>query len=206
MDCLPSFAEVFSGDYWHPRCDEVLAEDGVTIPRILDIGGNVGAFCLWAKQKWPNAYIDSFEPNPSLEIFHKSNLTALENVRTFQAAVTNNDADKVPFFDGLDTRLCGSVHSWERTEKLAKFVNNISASKIPFANIVKIDTEGSEADIVENLTFVPQYLVLEWHSNELRIRCAEYLLKTMVCIQDDMNGQDTRCKSNGLLKFVRIEK
>ena len=113
------------------------------------------------------------------------------------AVTTSQDG---AFFPGNDTRLCGSMFAWQRADKHSVRVKTIHPKNLPVSDIVKIDTEGSEVDIIENLQFTPAYLVVEYHSKELGIACLR------LC-KDNLKMELADCKSDGkglgLLKFVR---
>ena len=68
------------------------------------------------------------------------------------------------------------------------------------ADIVKIDCEGSEADIVENLQFTPAYMAIEYHSSDLLRRVMSAIIKLrMECVERSPESH------LGIAKFVRVK-
>lgn len=197
LDCLPAFAEVM--EYDHPMIDKVLQQDAIYSPEILDIGANVGAFAVWASMRWPkNRIINSYEPNPKVFHFLEENTLAF-NVNCHRKAVTPSDNSVMWFGD--DSNLCSSLTKWNRASLESVRVETVSPKAFDGSDIVKIDCEGGEADILENITFTPAYLVVEWHSDELRIRCENALRGKMTLIESKVSGDGF-----GLLKFIRVRK
>lgn len=196
LDCLPSFSEV--REYDSPHIDRVLREDAIYSPRILDIGANVGAFSVWAASRWPRSIIRCFEPNPSTFQYLIRNVGE-KQVECVNSAVTIHDEGIL--WVGNDTALCSAMNKWERANQSSVEVNTAHPKLLPLADIVKIDCEGGEADILENLTFIPAFLALEWHSDDLRVRCENALRGKMSLVESKVSGPNY-----GLMKFVRVRK
>jgi FkbM family methyltransferase len=159
LNCLPGFAEVFSGQY--PLGFTGLPDDLV----ILDIGANCGAFSLACLQRWPRAKIHAYEPHPGIFRYLAENLCKL-GVTCYDSAVGNPTKNQFHF--GIDNDLCGSQYMIGRQERDTVTVPVLHPSFLPQAHLVKIDTEGAECDIVGALVFTPAVLIVEWHTEDNR--------------------------------------
>jgi len=76
---VPHIEKIFKGEY------DISYEN--PNPVILDIGGNVGGFCLWANQRWKNSKIYSYEPIKKNFEFLKLNTKDLENIMVMNLAI-----------------------------------------------------------------------------------------------------------------------
>lgn len=193
IDCIASFGEVFNGQYDHPGVDEVLRLNAVYKPWVLDIGSNVGAFTIWAKDRWPKAQIVSYEPQPEIFEFLNSNVRHIDT-RPIKVAIGNPSQGNV--LAAGRNRLCSGLSN--KSEDGIK-VQILPPEQLPPANIVKLDCEGSEAYILEHLKFVPEYLVLEYHSEELRLRCENAMAGKMTLVESTVTQPGL-----GMLKFLRL--
>ncbi len=158
-DCFRAFIEVYGGEYQGP-----FAISGrVTI---LDIGANVGAFILWARWQWPHSIIYGYEPHPDLFPHLQHNTSHMERVTLFNCAV--GDITRTILYEDKISRTCGSLFpSPARTFNQVP-VAVIDPSALPEAEMVKIDTEGSEMDVLRGLRFTPKILMIEWHCEKDR--------------------------------------
>lgn len=122
--------------------------------RILDIGANIGQFRTIAQQTFPNSYIFSIEASPDCEVHlaritdqYKITLLSKDNSeysfygRKGYPTATGNSIYKelTPFYsdDQLEVRkVMGS-----RLDDLFSLEDNF--------DLIKIDTQGSELDIIE---------------------------------------------------------
>lgn len=163
VDCLPGVGEVFGGQYSLPQ--------GVTIsgtPKVLDLGANVGAFSIWARLNWPGCWVTAYEPQPDIFKFLQRNLQGMPNVRAINSAV--GDVFETIMLAGENSRLCSSQYNLGEQQQTEIAISVVAPSTLEYADIVKIDTEGAEACIIEQLAFLPRVLLLEWHGNNLRRR------------------------------------
>ena len=129
---------------------------------ILDIGANIGAFALRAHNQWPNARILCYEPMPP-------NLDRLrENVSpdygtVFPYAIRGTSGVREIYIGDMFVT-SGFVKGPRQTsQKIA--VQCMAAADLPAADLVKIDTEGSEVEILRGLNLsATSIIMLEHHS------------------------------------------
>lgn len=131
-----------------------------TNPVIFDLGAHIGLSILFFKSKYPDSQIVAFEPNPNIFPILEENIlyNKIENVELHNTALGNNDGIKDFYIDctGNDCFSTASFtpQAWNgkqitttikvKTEKLSKYINtNI--------DILKIDTEGSELEIIKEV-------------------------------------------------------
>jgi FkbM family methyltransferase len=145
---------------------------------VVDIGGHVGLFALYASQYVPNGRVYSFEPSPYnyerfQEHMEKNNIT---NVEVSRCAVTGSTADTTLYLSqdtGANSiyKKCAHEYFQPHQTKQDVVVESTTLSrileKVGYISYLKIDCEGAEYDILESLT--PQefskikQIVLEWH-------------------------------------------
>ena len=63
-------------------------------------------------------------------------------------------------------------------------ISVVDPADLPFCDLIKIDTEGAEAFIVERLVNLPRFMIVEYHSKENHDRIIEYLLGKMGLMDD----------------------
>lgn len=200
LDCLASFSEV--QEYDHPLIDELLRRNAVYNPLILDIGANVGAFTIWARERFHRSAFVCYEPNPKIYSTLIKNILHSQKKDIFQAL---NCAVGNPEFKLLlprRNRLCSTLLFDPRIDDPLEEgikVKVLSPEELPPSNIIKIDTEGSEGYICEHLKHIPEYLVLEYHSDELMIQCLNAMKGKMTLI-----GVTITQPGLGILKWGRL--
>lgn len=138
----------------------------------LDIGGNIGAFCIKYADKVNK--IVSYEPDEANYNILNDNilLNNIHNVVTFKKAVVGTDCKTVDFY--INTKKNNGTHSMYvkngriKTTVDAQNINNcISENNI---NKLKIDCEGAEYEILKNINdySVIEEIILEFHFNVLK--------------------------------------
>jgi FkbM family methyltransferase len=167
-----------------------------TRPVILDIGANVGSFAAWALGRWPGAHIHCYEPLPDNFVLLQKNLGALEG----QSISLNNFAIGDPSLKNLylGRNNCGEASFYDVGEQstITVEVETRAPSALPKAHIVKIDTEGSEIDILSGMTSLDfDVIMLEYHSEANR-RKADELLEDFLLV-----GGEIRSMHRGTLKY-----
>lgn len=191
LDCLASFGEVWNGQYDWSGLDNLLGRHAVYSPVIVDIGANVGAFAIWARHRFPRASVSCFEPQPEIAGYLKNNVEHFAKVCCGAISIHRG----VQVIEGRN-RLCTSFYGIAVTGNIKTIHPSLACAD---ANIVKIDCEGGEADIVENMGRIPEYLALEYHSDELRVRCEKALAGKMSLV-----GSSVLQPGIGILKFAKL--
>lgn len=168
---VPHVQKVVQGEYDFPKLD--VGEK----PTILDLGANLGSFALWASKRWQGCKVLCYEPHPDNIKLLKNNVEAFElPAEVFAVAVTSRD--KPVIFDGRNN--CGeaSLDQHEGTTDVSHPVEALHPSDLPPAQMLKIDTEGSEWDILRHYRHYDwvKAVVLEWHSREDKQRITEFLI------------------------------
>lgn len=170
-------------------------------PIILDIGANVGAFAVWALFQWPQATIHCFEPNPENFKFLEHNLNTIhpgKNYHLYNKAIGNpkfnrlflgkNNCGECSFFDLGEQNMSSSIE-----------VDTLSPSELPFAHLIKMDTEGCELNILKSLKEKIndfEAITYEFHRESDR-RAIDKLLSEFVLIKGYI-----RCKDRGVFSYL----
>jgi FkbM family methyltransferase len=129
---------------------------------ILDIGANIGAFALRAHKQWPNARILCYEPmSPNLDQL-RWNVSPHYGTIFPYAVCGTSGVREIYIGDMFVTS--GFVKGPRQTsQKIA--VQCMAAADLPAADLVKIDTEGSEVEILQGLSLSSTSIImLEHHS------------------------------------------
>jgi FkbM family methyltransferase len=171
-ECLPGIGEVWS--------DALPVRLEFGSPLVLDIGANVGAFTLWALRQWPGCRVTAYEPHPYLFGFLEQNTAGLP-VECIRAAV--GDSQFGTLRPGNNSLLCNSQYDLGRQGNPSIPVQVIPPEALPPAEIVKVDTEGAERFIVENLKHLPALLLVEFHTEANRIAVERALCGRMTPVQ-----------------------
>lgn len=171
-------------------------------PVILDIGGNIGGFAIWANKKWQNSTIYSYEPIKSNFDLLKKNTKDIDGVLALNMAIGSKNEKKEMYYGLNNIGECSFYKGSEQTDK-TEIVDVISAKLLPKAQIVKIDTEGAEIEILETMTFEPEVFLIEYHSAYNRRRIDNLLYKyTLIGADIDAQTGVVKYALSSLIKYV----
>lgn len=140
---------------------------------IIDVGGHVGLFALFASTRIQNGKIISVEPHPGNFSLLQENMdnNELHGVVLVNKAVANSNGTVRLFLDGHDDSahsICGKGDNSIQIEgvTLNKLVRDAHVSKY---NVLKMDCEGAEFEIIESLSDDElariEKICLEYHLN-----------------------------------------
>lgn len=167
---------------------------------VVDIGANVGAFSYYIKQFYPQAHVISCEPVPECMYWVKENTAQLENmVYVNKAIVGGSSLKEVKFnicrwagnhhvdgkFDMEVFSKWGSVIETQVTLPATTLQEVLRETQFPRIDLLKIDTEGSEGDILEGIKLDLhriKYIIGEWHSQKDLVLIKEILQDTHDCV------------------------
>jgi FkbM family methyltransferase len=193
LTCPPSMAphvqKVLRGEYnlpyQHPN------------PVILDIGANIGSFAAWAIERWPGCSIHCYEPMPGTFELLRYNLRDLVGASVSLNNFAIGDPARTRLFLGKNN--CGEASFFDLGEQSSESVEVVTKAPdvLPKAEILKIDTEGSEIDILAGMRQINfDVVLLEYHSEQNRRRSDELLSDYLLI------GGEIRCLHRGILKYV----
>lgn len=198
----PHVAEVLAGEYDLPHHLEL-----VTPPRhVLDLGANVGAFSAWARAKWPGAEILAYEPHPENADLFRQNHLLDENIYLRVAAVRDR-VGAVELRIGQDN--CGEHSAFDLGEQTSETITvpGVGAQSIRAADVIKIDTEGAEAEILNTIDLrEAKMIAYEWHGRLLRDRCMAIIkARTKLhCVREVVTSVDRGIAVWALPEAVRM--
>lgn len=184
---ISHIGKIFQGEY--------AAFGVIDNPYIIDIGANVGGFAVWAHEFFNNPKIDCYEPIKANYELLRQNIEGTD-ISCRNIAIGAKDEERMMYY-GLHN--CGeaSLYQGEEQGKEGEMVKVMSAMHLPRCDIMKIDTEGAEIEIIENLVNFPSAFLIEFHSAHNRRRIDE-LLKDYILIECTMRGYNY-----GILKYIK---
>jgi FkbM family methyltransferase len=139
--------EIFQGEYYACR-----KEPG----HIIDVGSNNGSSVLWFKLMSPETAIDAFEPFPASYKYLEANVQehCLENVVTYNYALSDH-AGSMDFYyyddQGASNGLYSNAYDVPPQGAITVKTSLLSDHIKEPAGLVKLDVEGSEGAIIEDL-------------------------------------------------------
>jgi len=174
-------------------------------PTILDVGAHVGSFAFYALRRWPDGRVISFEPHPETFGMLRSNVDGLPVEVRNVAVVHPRRSETMRLFEGVSGRHECSLRDdvrWPHcSQKLNEWVDvsTVDAAELPPADVLKVDTEGSEVEIL---------------SGYKHLRGVRALLVEPHAVGGNYNGQKATITQiarhaglfpvdGGLLRFVR---
>ena len=192
--CVTVCREILNGHAYPLLPSEVLDPESVTT--IFDIGSNVGASCLYWLDNYPHAKIHAYEPCLDAFTLLKANL-AHDNVVCHNVALGAEDG-LTDLYHNVEDDCCNSLvnHNSSGHEKVV--LESARHHLYQPCDLVKIDTEGSEYEILANIEAWMadiQVLYLEYHSEAQRHRLDKLLSRThtLWCSQAERPHRGTLC-------------
>lgn len=190
-DAIEFCGLIFSGEYDVKRYTREK-------PSILDIGANIGAFSRWSTYRWPGCTIQCYEPVKQNYNFLLENTKDNPNIECHNVAIGQIQERKMIYYGLQNCGECSFIKG-DQQRDYGEEVEVYPASLLPYADIVKIDTEGYELEIITNLSFQPDLFLLEYHSIQQRNAIIEYL-NDYTLIEYSMMS-----KPAGLIKLARTD-
>jgi FkbM family methyltransferase len=150
----------------------------------VDIGSNLGAFCLYAKDIFQNIY--GFEASYNTFLAGRENIKQLDNIKTYNLAASRFDDEILKIAVCPTTELSRDTSffhvSGQKNENIEE-VKTISLDgiykkcKIDYIDYLKIDCEGSEYEFLmdKDLSKI-DYLTMEIHPGYIGNTKAKELL------------------------------
>jgi len=184
---ISHIGKIFQGEY--------AAFGVIDNPYIIDIGANVGGFAVWAHEFFKNPKIDCYEPIKENFNLLRQNIEGTD-IAIRNIAIGKEDGERMMYY-GLNN--CGEASLYEGEEQRSEgeMVKVMSAKHLPRCDIMKIDTEGAEIEILENLVNFPMAFLIEFHSAANRRRIDEILVD-YILIECTMRGYNY-----GILKYIK---
>jgi FkbM family methyltransferase len=142
---------------------------------VIDVGANVGAAALFFASAYPWARFYCFEPSSTTFEYLERNVKPIPSVRTFKCGLGESDGEAKLY---LGRQQCLQSSMLPNLEVLEEFelvrvrrASSALADLVEGRCILKIDTEGSEVPILEDLhELLPRVdiLYVEYHSERDR--------------------------------------
>lgn len=117
---------------------------------ILDIGANCGLFSLLATQRFPEAMIHAYEPNPRIYPFAARNFERT-SIQSFQVGI-GSEAGRAELLDSQESTLAQTVLSPLGTIEIRSLEEAIARLSDEGIDLLKMDCEGAEWEIFKNPT------------------------------------------------------
>lgn len=139
---------------------------------VLDLGLNIGAFCVFWGYKASLCY--AYEPEIENYKIAKKNieLNKVKNCLLFNTAIVGSNKKKIDFFVSMGNRKDGhSLLKFRGRKKVTVKTENINdVLKKTKANKLKIDIEGAEYEVIKAIKNWNQIdaIIFEWHKNFLK--------------------------------------
>lgn len=143
------------------NCDLLHEMTERKIKSVLDIGANTGQFACWVKSCIPDAYVLSIEPNPNCEKYLRS-----LNLNYIMCCPSDTKGIKSFYMNRVDPVGTGNslyrenTHHFSdentivvevNTDTMDSILDSAGVGSIIF-DMIKIDTQGSELDILRGCT------------------------------------------------------
>ncbi len=170
--------EYIVSEVWHSKCYRFSDLSQIVTAKVaIDIGASCGPATIQILTTWPQSVVYSYEPDPVRFSLLKENTAEFsDRVRLSMTAVCGSNRDHVGS-DGVHRKNAGAV--WEYMAAFGS--TESSAESLPAADLMKIDCEGFEWGIIEDLALLgrlPTVIVGEWHFQDCKDAITEILSRT----------------------------
>ncbi|MBP5204367.1 FkbM family methyltransferase [bacterium] len=149
-------------------------------PIIIDCGAYLGLSIVYFKKRYPNSKIIAFEPNPNVFPFLEENVTCnrLENVTLYNVALGRKKCTRDFYIDssGIGAFSTSSFNkdAWngkQRTKRIGVSVDMLSNYINSNVDLVKIDIEGAEMEVMDDLAHTKKVVlvdnyIIEFHQSK----------------------------------------
>ena len=156
---------------------------------IIDVGGHVGLFALYASLKCLEGKIISIEPHPQNFSLLQENINSNDFLKTklVNKAITNSNKGIKLFIDSLDDSAHSIYGIGEKSImiKSSTLIDIMNESNFSKCDLLKMDCEGAEFEIMQSLS-----------NNEL-------LKIEKICLEYHLKGDDLSSLDN---LRIRLEK
>lgn len=136
-------------------------------PTVLDVGANRGSFALAVLRRYPGAKVECYEPHPdAFSQLEQGPLASVPLVHPYNAAVVHPAKGNVRLYEGVsgthEASLRDDVRWPHCSQKLDTWhdVETIDAADLAPCDLLKVDTEGSEVEILNGYQHLGQVKVL----------------------------------------------
>jgi FkbM family methyltransferase len=121
---------------------------------IIDVGSNIGISVLYFANKYPNAAVICFEPSDIANKFLKKNIIKnnLEKITFYNYAAGQTERNTILYsnnYGETTATLIKPIHSINQTSEV--ILKKLSSYITFEVDLLKIDTEGSEFEILQDL-------------------------------------------------------
>jgi FkbM family methyltransferase len=172
-------------------------------PFIIDCGANIGITTLFLKRMYPAARVLCFEPDPINFEFLKKNIEAnrLHGVILEQQALSLKQSQ---------IQLAAGSHTESSTVFLQVSTNVILVNAVPLSgyiaeqvDLLKIDIEGAESQVIEDLYLTGKLLlvkniIMEYHYT---LGYQNNLAQSLAFLEKSGFSYEIHCQSNSLVPY-----
>ncbi|MHA1598617.1 MAG: FkbM family methyltransferase [Alphaproteobacteria bacterium] len=144
---------------------------------ILDIGANVGAASIYFHSAYGEARIFAFEPHSGCFGLLSGNSDGIDAIRAFNIGLHDHAEEAqlhLSKFDFATNSIGDYAHNLEDSEtiRLQPALQTVRQLDIEAIDILKLDTEGCEVPVLEDLLggYRPRVIYLEYHSDRDRYK------------------------------------